>query len=686
MLKLYPKLAWQNLRKNYRVTVPYLLSGAGMVMLYYIIYSLAIGCGQSEFYGARSTASMMVFGIYVVAVLAAIFLFYTNSFVIKRRKKELGLYNILGMEKRHIAGVILTETLITALVCLGAGLGLGLAFSKAFFLMIEKLSGSPVPIAFVVSPVVFLHAVLIFGGIFLFSGCYNILQVRLSKPIELLHGGEIGEKEPKGHWVLAVLGAGLLGAGYYLAVSITDPMTALALFFVAVILVILGTYLVFMVGITAMLKLLKKNKGFYYQTRHFTTVSGMLYRMKQNAAGLASICILFTCLLVTVSTTFCLYTGVEDAVNRLCPQDIELTTSGLQEEERERIRQKAQEACANRDARMENVFERREWLFACSRVEDTLYVNDGLAGSTYAALELYTLEDYNRYSGQSRSLAPDQALLYDPENRYSFDRVTVFGKTYQVEKIDLPGGKAKDVSYLMGYEKYALVLNDPELIVGDKLTPPGKDSDQSYYMAEYVFRFDVAGHNPQTVKDVYNEISDWIDLDVNQWGVVQKGEGFSLSRDCRPYQKEDLAGLYGGVFFLGLFMGVVFLLGTALIIYYKQVSEGYEDAKRFKIMQDVGMSHQEVKKSIHSQVLMVFFLPLFTALLHLSFAFPMLQKILGLMNMVNFQLIVSSMAGCVLVFSVCYLLIYLRTARTYYKIVESSFGSSGKRRGAHHQS
>lgn len=681
MLKLYPKLAWQNLRKNYRVTVPYLLSGTGMVMLYYIIYSLAVGCGQSEFYGARTTGSMLELGVYVVTVLAAVFLFYTNSFVIKRRKKELGLYNILGMEKRHIAGVILTETLMTALVCLGAGLGLGLAFSKAFFLLMEKLSGAPVPIAFVIPPAVLLHAVLIFGGIFLLSGCYNILQVRLSKPIELLHGGEMGEKEPKAHWLLAVLGAGLLGAGYYLAVSITDPLAALALFFVAVVLVILGTYLLFMVGVTALLKLLKKNKGFYYQTRHFTTVSGMLYRMKQNAAGLASICILFTCLLVTVSTTFCLYTGVDDAVDRLCPQDIALTFSGLQEDELERIRQKAQEACANQGAQMENVFERREWLFASSRVDDTLYVNDGLAGSTYASFEVYTLEDYNRYFGQSRSLAPDQMLLYDPEDRYGFDSMTVFGKTYQVEKIDMPGGKAKDVSYLMGYEGYALVLNDPDLIEGDKLTPPGEDSGGAFYWAEHVYRFDIAGHNAQVVKDVYNEISDWIDQDMSQWKAVQRGEGLSLSRDCRPYQREDLAGLYGGVFFLGIFMGVVFLLGTALIIYYKQVSEGYEDARRFKIMQDVGMSHQEVKKSIHSQVLTVFFLPLFTALVHLCFAFPMLQKILGLMNMINFRLILGSMAGCVLVFSLCYLLIYLRTARTYYKIVESASGSGGKSRG-----
>ena len=267
MLKLYPKLAWQNLRNNYRVTVPYLLSGAGMVVMFYMIGSITIGCSQAEFFGARSAGAMMELGSVIVAIFSAIFLFYTNSFLMKRRKKELGLYNILGMEKRHIAGVILTETLITAVICLVLGLGLGVAFSKMFFLILEKFIGGLSPIPFVIPPAVFVYTFILFGAIFLLTACYNILQVRLSKPIELLHGGEMGEKEPKAHWLLAILGIGLLGAGYYLAVSIQEPMEALAMFFVAVILVIFGTYLVFITGITAMLKLLKKNKSFYYQTR-----------------------------------------------------------------------------------------------------------------------------------------------------------------------------------------------------------------------------------------------------------------------------------------------------------------------------------------------------------------------------------------------------------------------------------
>ncbi|WP_322170432.1 ABC transporter permease [Acutalibacter caecimuris] len=671
MLKLYPRLAWQNLRKNYRVTVPYLLSGSGIIMMYYMICALTVGAENSEFYGARTAASALGFGIIVIAIFGAIFLFYTNSFLMKRRKKELGLYNILGMEKRHIAGVILSETLMTALTCIGLGVVLGVVFSKVFFLILEKLLGIAGVVPFVIPVSAIFQAVLLFGCIFLVTALYNILQVRLSKPIELLHGGEIGEKEPKAHWLLAILGLGLLGAGYYLSLSISNPLDALMMFFVAVVLVILGTYLLFIVGITALLKLLKKNRRFYYKTQHFTTVSGMLYRMKQNAAGLASICILFTCLLVTVSTTFSLYTGVDDAVNKRCPQDIEMSFSGITEEELEVMFQEVASICAKNNVQMENVLNRRSWLLACSRVDNTLYLNDGLLNSVYVSFDLYTLEDYNRYFNDSRNLNADEVLLYDPEGTFPYDTMTVFDKTYQVTKIDMPG-RDRDTSYMTGFESYALVLGDPALFDGDKLMLADNDREQGWYWAEHLYRLDIAGHDHEAIETVASEIREWIDRESRNWNAFVNGEGFSMSFMSKPSVREDFASLYGGVFFLGLFMGAMFLMGTVLIMYYKQVSEGYEDAKRFDIMQKVGMSREEVKKSIHSQVLLVFFLPLATAVMHLCFAFPMLQKILGLMNAVNLQLILTSMAGCVGVFGAMYLVIYLLTARTYYRIVESA--------------
>lgn len=674
MLKLYPKLAAHNLKSNYRVTVPYLLSGAGIIMMFYMLYALTIGTTLSDFYGVTSAGAAMSLGIYVIAIFGAIFLFYTNSFLMKRRKKELGLYNILGMEKRHIAGVILTETLLTAAICLVLGLCFGIIFSKLFFLVLEKLLGAVNPVPFVIPPAAIRNAVLLFGCIFLLTALYNILQVRLSKPIELLHGSESGEKEPKAHWLLAIIGAGLLGAGYYLAVTIQDPIAALTMFFVAVILVILGTYLLFIVGITAMLKLLKKNKGFYYKTRHFTTVSGMLYRMKQNAAGLASICILFTCLLVTVSTTFSMYTGIDDVVRNRCARDINFSVTSVRQEGFDAIEKKAREAAAGHNAEMENISCYPAWDMSAVRDGNTFIFNESVRNNTvYAYFKVFTPEGYKLFSGQDCDLEPGKALIYDPEGRFDSDTVNIFGKSYPVEKIDIPDVRNPYQGFL-NIESYALVINDPELIKDGRMANPnyGISTDQPWLDVTYYLSFDISGHDPETITAVYDDIFTWMANNNDAWLSFNYGDGVSYSYNNAVSVREDITGLYGGIFFLGLFMGAMFLMGTVLIIYYKQVSEGYEDARRFDIMQKVGMSHQEVKRSIHSQVLMVFFLPLLMAVIHLCFAFPMLQKILMLMNMVNFDLILLSMVGCVLIFSVFYMIIYALTARTYYRIVESS--------------
>ncbi len=676
MFKLYPKLAVHNLKSSYRVTVPYLLSGSGIIMMYYMLFALTVGTQSADFYGVTSSGLGLELGTHVIAIFGAIFLFYTNSFIMKRRKKELGLYNILGMEKRHIAGVILTETILTAAVCLLMGLGFGILFSKVFFLILEKILSMPGLVPFVIPLSGIRDTVILFACIFLATALYNILQVRLSKPIELLHGGEIGEKEPKAHWLLAIVGAGLLGAGYYMALTIEDPVAALVMFFVAVILVILGTYLLFMVGITAMLKLLKKNKSFYYKTRHFTTVSGMLYRMKQNAAGLASICILFTCLLVTVSTTFSLYTGIEDMVDTRCARDINLSFTGIKEEEFASVKEKAGEISAAHDAQMEDVLTYRSWSIGSVREGNSFkFKNSTDYGNIYAYFNIFTPEDYNDFAGTNYTLDSGKVLLCDPDGRFDSETVDLFGKTYQVEEIEMPYTNSVYLNF-SNIEKYGLVLNDPELIVDGRMVNPmdGISSDYPWLDPDYTFDFDLAGHDPETIKAVYDELLDWFVNEKWNWATTEElnASGLSYSYNNRIQEREDVTGLFGGLFFLGLFMGAMFLIGTVLIIYYKQVSEGYEDARRFDIMQKVGMSRHEVKKSIKSQVLMVFFLPLLMALVHLSFAFPMLQKILMLMQMVNLDLIILSMAGCVLVFSVFYLIIYLLTARTYYRIVESA--------------
>ena len=653
----YWKLAFTNLKGNRRVYLPYLLSSVGIIMMFYSISALGQGIDQGALYGGTTVASMMGLGVFVIGLFAVLFLFYTNSFIIKRRKKELGLYNILGMEKRHIAHILFRETLLIAVCSLALGLGLGIVFSRVLFWLLGLLLGTNLAVAFVIPVSAITSTLGLFGLIFLLTLCYNLLQVKLSKPIELLHGGETGEREPKAHWFLAVLGALLLGTGYTMAVTIQDPLSALVFFFVAVILVILGTYLLFITGITAMLKLLKKNKRFYYKTNHFTALSGMLFRMKQNAAGLASICVLFTALLVTVSTTFSLYTSMDGLLRARYPRNVLVSVYDANQEAKDMVRSAVAEKSQELGLSVENVIDREGWNITTARVGDTLHTQE-TPTETYAVVNIFTQREYQRFSGQQVDLAENQVLLFDPANTFpGGDTLNIDDKTYEIVPSDYVMPEASTLAQI--YEMYYLVVRD-ETVVESILAPSGSDT-----FPVYSYDFDVAGGDPEDIAALSEALGT---VDFSGPGV----EYATLLFEDSATSRQSFMELYGGLFFLGLFLGVLFLLGTALIIYYKQVSEGYDDARRFNIMQKVGMSHREVKQSIHSQILLVFFLPLVTAVLHLAFAFPMLQKILLVMGLNNFPLILCSTLGCVGVFAVAYLVIYALTARTYYNIVESA--------------
>lgn len=653
----YWKLAFTNLKGNRRVYLPYLLSSVGIIMMFYSINALGQGIDQGALYGGTTVASMMGLGVFVIGLFAVLFLFYTNSFIIKRRKKELGLYNILGMEKRHIAHILFRETLLTAVCSLALGLGLGIVFSRVLFWLLGLLLGTNLAVAFVVPASAITATLGLFGAIFLMTLCYNLLQVKLSKPIELLHGGETGEREPKAHWFLALLGALLLGAGYYMAVTIQDPLSALVFFFVAVILVILGTYLLFITGITAMLKLLKKNKRFYYKTNHFTALSGMLFRMKQNAAGLASICVLFTALLVTVSTTFSLYTSMDGLLRARYPRNVLVSVCDANQEAKDMVRSAVNQKSQELGLALENVVDREGWNITTARVGNTLHTQE-VSLETCAVVNIFTQSEFERFSGQQVDLAENQVLLFDPANTFpEEDTLNIDDKTYEIVPSDYVMPEASTLAQI--YEMYYLVVRD-ETVVESILAPSGSDT-----FPVYSYDFDVAGGDPEDIAALSEALGT---VDFSGPGVEYEALLFEDSATSR----QSFMELYGGLFFLGLFLGVLFLLGTALIIYYKQVSEGYDDARRFNIMQKVGMSHKEVKQSIHSQILLVFFLPLVMAVLHLAFAFPMLEKILLVMGLANTQLILLSTLGCVAVFTVAYLIIYALTARTYYNIVESA--------------
>lgn len=654
----YLRLAGTNLKNNARTYFPYWIAASLTVMMFFIIFSLSQDSGLAKMPGGTTLRSMLLLGVWVVALFAVIFLFYTNSFLIKRRKKEFGIYNILGMEKKHIARVIVLETLCTALISLSAGLAFGLLLYKLCLLLVVNLMHGQVPFGFELSVPAVLCTAALFGGIFLLTLLSNLRQIHLAKPIELLYGGEQGEKEPKTKWILAVAGAITLSAGYVISLLTANPLEAVTLFFLAVVLVIIGTYCLFTAGSIAVLKLLRKNKNYYYRPNHFISVSGMIYRMKQNAVGLANICILSTMVLVMISTTFSMYIGVDDLLLSRYPLQIAVSQ-----------RSSGSETLAAMDAGIDSVLEQQgqktekrlsytylaiggsdsNGSITVKRSEDSYYTLDSLR-----MIYFLTLQDYNRMTGSDTILEDGEILLYNSLGT-SMKSISLLGRTYtvkeQIEQFPVTGVSTANVAS----SYYAVVKDEAELLALDKAQAAELGKAASHL--ESYCALDIGGD-----ADAQLALGDALGKRLSEDTVI--------SVEVREERRSDFYALYGGFFFLGVFLGALFLMATVLIMYYKQVSEGYDDKERFHILQKVGMSRDEVRKSIHSQVLSVFFLPLIVAALHTAFAFPMTTCMMTLFNLTNTALFAWCTVGCFAVFGIFYAIVYWATARAYYRIVE----------------
>ena len=657
MRKLYyPRLALDNIKKNARAYVPYMLTCVVTVAMYYIIVSLSKNEGIDRMSGSDFLRVMLGLGGWVTAIFAVIILFYTNSFLMKNRKKEFGLYNILGMEKRHISRVVALETLYAAILSLAAGLALGMALDKLMFLLIAGLLDARAPLGFYVSKEAMVMTAALFGGTFILILLNSIRQIHVSKPIELLRGGNVGEREPKTKALMALLGLALLGGGYGISLMVDNPITAIMLFFVAVLLVILGTYLLFTSGSIVWLKLLKKNKDYYYRPRHFISVSGMIYRMKQNAVGLASICILSTMVLVTVSTTASLMIGVEDIINTSYPYDIGIYADSADQEKNLRAIQTVKDVLEFHGISIQDETQYYSLEFSAFRQDDRFYpITDKGGDEILNILMFMTLEDYNRMAGTDYQLKPGEVLLYTDNGDYRYDSVEILGRSFRIaQKPQTAAGKGQSAAY--GYPVQHIVLKD--LAEMEKIS---EIQNAAYTKAASRLQLSFGVNlkeDAQTQLEVYDSITSSL-----------KSQDFEGRRESKLRQSPEVRALYAGFFFLGIFLGTLFLAATILIIYYKQVSEGYEDRTRFEIMQKVGMSHHEVKRSIHAQVLTVFFLPLAAAGLHTAVAFPIVRKLLLAFSLTNTRLYVLCTAASFLLFGALYCLVYLRTARTYYKIV-----------------
>lgn len=649
----YARMALDNLRKNYRVYLPYLLTCTGTIMMFYILCALTFGdlIGSAGLrFGVETIKTMLYLGIYVVALFSVIFLFYTNSFLTKRRKKEFGLYNMLGMEKRHIARMMLYETLYSFVISLIAGLAGGILLSKLMALFVMRLLQADGGASFQVPGQAVWITVCLFGAIFLLTYLSALFTIHLSSPAQLLRGGQVGEKEPKTRFLLALMGVLLLGGGYYIAVVTTNPLEALLLFFVAVVLVILGTYCLFTAGSIALLKLLRKNKGYYYQTSHFISVSGMIYRMKQNAVGLANICILSTMVLVMLSSTISLYAGVKDSMNRQQPRQVTLSVAGDQDiAPLEAARDRTLE---EEGAKMARPVSYRVLNVAAMQQGDHFIDDRSESGDNLFLLAIVPLEDLAGQLDNEETLAPGEAFIQVNQGRYDYDTLTAFGQTLTIQDkaaLDFEPG-----SFLsgLGVGRITLVVDSMDTLRAfDEAQQKAYDSAAS--RVHTVCAFDVAGSDLQ---------QEAVALRLSQ--NMQEGEVMSVSQLCRDgYQ------LFGSLFFLGLFLGALFIMATVLIMYYKQMSEGYDDRRRFQIMRSVGLDQGEIKRAIRSQVLTVFFLPLVMAAVHILFAFPMIVRMFSTLTMTNVNLFALTTAAALAIFALFYAAVYALTARTYYRIV-----------------
>ena len=649
----FPRLALVNLVRNGRFYGPYLLSCGMTAAMYYILSYLTRSDIVASVRGAGYLQSLMYIGTLVVALFAVVLLLYANSFVMKRRRRELGLYNILGLEKRHIAHLMVWETVYCAAAAILGGLAAGVLLSKLVLLLLLQVSHLPVQYGFEISLPGMANTAALFGILFLLTLVWNLAGLLRSRPVELLHSASAGEREPKTRRLLVVLGTVTLGAGYATALTVADPFTALAYFFLAVALVMIGTYCLFTAGSIALLKHLRNDPRYYYQPRHFTAVAGLLYRMKQNAVGLANICILSTMVLVTVSTTVSLYAGLEDSLDRMYPHDIDVVQSldGVPPDDAESATADTLERVQAAAAEAGRKVELLQWSTLLDTVgwytgnTFTLLTQDGVS----TQIRVLTADDYGRLTGHTVDLAPDEVLI-QAEN-------LALPETFYVE--DLPFHVAGTITDFPRYNDTVFISNQEaqlSLVVADEsVLSAVRDRDSGDDRREFHVQMDLDGTEAE--KQAF--VDPLLAADVNDVYSVISRQDNAL----------DLYTMYGGFLFLGVFLGLLFLLSTVLIIYYKQISEGYEDQRRYQIMQQVGMSPREVRSSIRSQVLLVFFLPLVTAGIHVAAAFPMLCKLLELFNLFDIRLFALCTAGTLLVFCAIYALVYGLTTRTYSRIV-----------------
>ena len=656
----YSKFALNNLVKNKRFILPYILSTIFTIASFYILTSLSLGKNLDKLpQGISATKQVLGFGVIVIAIFSAIFLFYTYSFLIKRRVREFGLYSVLGMTKKQIARILILETIFIAVLTLVFGLAFGLLFDKLMLLVLLKLFTAGVSFGFVITPIAVFLTILLFGGIFFLLLIYTVIKISRLKIVALLKEENNGEREPKARFILAILGLGLTGYGYYLAQTIQNPIKAITMFFIAVLAVIFGTYLIFMAVSITVLKLMKNNKTFYYKPKNFISVSGLLYRMKRNAVGLANICILSTMVLVTMGTTSALYAGSEEAYNTRFPRDIIIngyrSTEGKLAEIEKNVKKATQDAGVEvKDLVSYNMLN----VVGHLNGTEINYVSE-FTGSfdKIKSIVVLELKDYNKVSKEQKTLNTGETLLFiDKKGKYEANEITVQGVNLKIkEKLtDFPGALGTAAANIM--DTYYVVVKD--------------NAD--------VKKIESALKKKLNISDGEGEIFNYVGLNISDKSKEAKViENFkqlekegNINIEGKAENETNFKGFYASFLFIGVFISMIFVVSQVVIMYYKQISEGYEDKGKFGIMRKVGLTDKQIKQSIRSQVLLIFFAPLAVATLHTVVAYPFIEKILKLFLATNNNVFLIALAVTIAVFAVFYLIVYLITSRIYYRIIK----------------
>lgn len=667
---IFSRLAKQNIRNNKSTYIPYIITCIFCIAMIYMMEFLRDCPTLDQAVRQADEVRMIVFtGEIVVEIFCIIFLIYSNSFLMKRRQKEIGLYNILGLERNHIGIVMFLETIITSIGSLAGGIAAGIIGSKLALLLLLKLLHIPSVLGFYISVKGIFTCLFMFGIVFLMILFLNLAKIHLSRPVELLRGNNTGEKEPAAKWLMALIGFICLGAGYYLAVTTESPIKAITIFLLAVILVMAGTYLLFTAGSIVILKFLRRRKSFYYRTGNFISISGMLYRMKQNAIGLASICILSTGVLLMISMTVSIYFGMNDIMLNRYPYDVDMSVTSISEEECQTAIEAFEKAIADNKVPVEKSVEEIYLDIVCSKNGDQILIkpaNTIRNSDSVLVLSLLNQAEYERLTGISANLNDGEIFAWYP-SAVQKDSVTVDETEFTVKKwldknpLTCGEDAVSDNAVLVVTDEDFKKFDEmrTEMYKGVSSAPAGEDLTLHLGLditGSETDKIDFGTPVMEAVKDLRKNGG----LSENSW----------ITSGIRQQEYESYYADNGSLLFIGIFLGSLFLMGTAMIIYYKQISEGYEDQKRFEIMQKVGLSRREVRSSVRRQILMVFFLPLLMAMLHITMAFPMIRRMLLLFGMTNTKLFIGCTAGTVLIFAVVYGLIYLMTARSYYHIVE----------------